>query len=714
MSDSALRIQCVNPACLHPDNEVRQNEIGQAVCDRCQTPLTYRYLWAVDRANVPINTLVSDRYQVTQPQIWLDTKPGEVVSVPVMLPEAMLPYLHLYLHRLHLPGLYGFCGLEADESPILLLDNAPIAADGSLLPLLEAAWATAAPSRQVYWLWQLWQLWAPLKAQRVAASLLNPENLHVEGWRVRLRELITDAVVLNPEAGIETIAPPADLGAVTSPPLFRTTSPLLKDLAAVWQPWVERADRAIAAPLKAIWQQMQTSEDSEAIATQLNHLLLTQTAQLPLKLEIAGATTTGTQRTHNEDSCFPVMPLPADSLLPYVGIICDGIGGHEGGEVASQLALRTLQLQLRALIAEVLNIKSFNTGLESPEPEDPDAERTGPLNLDLDGTERADQPESLSPTIAKQQLQEIVRIVNNLISEQNDSQGRELRQRMGTTLVMAVQLPQAIATRPVTLETAPGTSVQRPSHELYLVHVGDSRAYWLTPDYCHALTVDDDVVTREVLMGHSSYQEAIRRPDGGALIQALGTRNAELLETNVQRFLIEEDGLLLLCSDGLSDYDRVEQSWRPITQAVFAGERSLSEAVEDWINLANQKNGHDNTSVVLLRCEVGNRFQPLKPKKSAAGLSLPPTTPPVEADLTDSSKALLYDESEPASRRNPIATRRHQQMHPGIKLLGAALVLLTLGMAGVAIWQWIQGRSAVPTAPQLLPSATSSPVRTGG
>jgi protein phosphatase len=690
MSYSALRIQCANPECLHPDNGV-----GQAVCDRCQTPLIYRYLWAVDSANVAVNTLVSDRYLVMQPQIWLDTQPSTMVSVPVMLSEPLLPYLHLYLHRLHLPGLYGFCGVGEGEPPVLLLDNAPIAANGSLLPLLEAAWATAAPSRQIYWLWQLWQLWAPLKAQRVAASLLNPENLHVEGWRVRLRELIADTVIPNPAAGIETSAPPPDLGgateiggAATSPPLFQTAPLLLKDLAAVWQPWVERADRTIAAPLKAIWQRMQISDDSEAIATQLNQLLLTQTAQLPLHLEIAGATTTGTQRAHNEDSCFPISPIAADDLLPYVGIICDGIGGHEGGEVASQLALRTLQLQLRALLAEVLNAEPASA-------ESAIAESVQPLA-------------PLSPTIVKQQLQEIVRIVNNLICEQNDSQGRELRQRMGTTLVMAVQLPQAIATSPISIETAADTPVQRPSHELYLVHVGDSRAYWLTPDYCHALTVDDDVVTREVLMGHSPYQEAIRRPDGGALIQALGTRDAEQLDINVQRFLIEEDGLLLLCSDGLSDYDRIEQFWQPMAQGVFAGERSLPEAVQDWIDLANQKNGHDNTSVVLLRCQVGNRFQPLKPAaKSRTILSLPPTAPPAEADvdLADSSKVLLYDQESPAAAR-PIA-RRYPTTHPGIRLLGIALVLLTLGMAGAAIWQWMQARSTAPNAPQTRPAASS-------
>jgi serine/threonine protein phosphatase PrpC len=35
--------------------------------------------------------------------------------------------------------------------------------------------------------------------------------------------------------------------------------------------------------------------------------------------------------------------------------------------------------------------------------------------------------------------------------------------------------------------------------EVYLAHVGDSRAYWITPDYCHLLTVDDDIAGREVL-----------------------------------------------------------------------------------------------------------------------------------------------------------------------------------------------------------------------
>ncbi|NJR65143.1 MAG: serine/threonine-protein phosphatase [Leptolyngbyaceae cyanobacterium CRU_2_3] len=242
----------------------------------------------------------------------------------------------------------------------------------------------------------------------------------------------------------------ADAG-VEADAQFSDPLPLLKDLGTLWLTWAEMAHETIAEPLRKICQQMQsyTTEETEveleAIATQLNTLLLEQAAQLPLQVEIAGSTTTGPQRAHNEDACFPTASSTDDPLLPYVGIICDGIGGHEGGEVASQLALRSLHLQTRALLTEVL-----------------------------------EQTEPLPPTVVAQQLTEMVRVVNNLISTQNDSQGRSLRQRMGTTMVMAMQMPQQVSI----------SSRQGNAHELYLVHVGDSRAYWITPEYCHQLTVD--------------------------------------------------------------------------------------------------------------------------------------------------------------------------------------------------------------------------------
>ena len=44
-------------------------------------------------------------------------------------------------------------------------------------------------------------------------------------------------------------------------------------------------------------------------------------------------------------------------LLPRLAIVCDGVGGHEGGEIASQMVVRSLQLQLRGLLAEAMEQK---------------------------------------------------------------------------------------------------------------------------------------------------------------------------------------------------------------------------------------------------------------------------------------------------------------------------------------------------------------------
>ena len=703
MSHPSVRIQCINSECLHPDNA-----LGQALCDRCQTPLVYRYLWAsqtasgaVNPAEIPVNTLVADRYWVTCPQIWLDTQPARAADVPNLMPNLALSYLYLYAHRLHLPGLYGFCAETEGGEAIALLENAPLDTTGQLLPKLETVWETTPSVRQIYWLWQILQLWRPLRQQGVATSLLVPDNLYVEGWRVRIRELLSDRPELidRPEEVSQSTQPLGNESSLAAniptniptkvpgeTPVAGSSIPSLKDLGALWQTWVMKSDLdSQQDSLQQICQQMQTSQESgqetgqkigqdshfEAIAARLDKLLLGQTARLPLYLDIAGATTTGPQRTHNEDACFPIASPADETLAPHVGIICDGIGGHEGGEVASQLALRSLQLQIRVLLAEL-----------------------------------AGQTEPLTPAVVKQQLTKAVRVVNNLIANQNDTQKRELRQRMGTTLVMALQLPQQIPTGQIPKEESEPRTGN--GHELYLVHVGDSRAYWITSKYLHQLTLDDDVATREVLMGRSPYQEALRRSDGGALTQALGTRNADLVEVNVQRFFIEEDGLLLLCSDGLSDYDRIEQSWQPIAQAALEGKISLREAVQQWISIANEKNGHDNTSVVLLRCLMSQPPQVMTEIEMVNGAENPETIQsivlPTNDHLADSSRALLYDEESPIPERSATTVPSWKPLTLGIRLLGLTVLAIIGGILGMAIWQQMErspsSSSPVPSLPQ--------------
>lgn len=230
---------------------------------------------------------------------------------------------------------------------------------------------------------------------------------------------------------------------------------------------------------------------------------------------------------------------------------------------------------------------------------------------------------------------------------------------------------------------------------------GDSRAYWITADYCQQLTLDDDVATREVRLGRALYREALKRPDAGALTQALGTRDGELLHPTIGRLIVEEDGLLLLCSDGLSDRNLVEQSWKEFAKPVLKGKLSTEAAVQSWINLANEKNGHDNTSVVLTCCLVSKEPPALfEPKQVTAEVQTPRIR--LESELTAASRALLYDESGVIEQREPILVTPNKNWG---KVLGLLVLLLLVGVAGYAAWV----TSKPQTSPQPEQSLPESP-----
>jgi hypothetical protein len=90
-------------------------------------------------------------------------------------------------------------------------------------------------------------------------------------------------------------------------------------------------------------------------------------------------------------------------------------------------------------------------------------------------------------------------------------------------------------------------------------------------------------------------------PDAGALTQAIGTRSGDHLQPHIQRLMLDETGILLLCSDGLSDNYRIEDAWANYIGLIVKDIVTLDAAVASWIELANQKNGHDNTAVVLIQ-----------------------------------------------------------------------------------------------------------------
>ncbi|MEA5551082.1 protein phosphatase 2C domain-containing protein [Anabaena cylindrica UHCC 0172] len=528
MENDAATLYCPNEYCQ------AANPLNYKFCQRCSTPLPKRYLWAVgDSLNLGIpGEILADRYLVINQSIIFDLKPGLLPQIPELDNlQQIKAYLKLIPYRLHIPQIYGMLSINEGQS-LLLLEQPPLVVDSTdsqihLCNKLTTAWGDASSMRQMNWLWQLAHLWQPLLTEGVASSLLDPNLLRVEGSLVRLLELHFDS----------------------------QTAPTLSQLGEFWQQLLKEAKPAIAEFVKQISNSLIHGEinTSELLIKVLDQGLagLGQTSSgrnspIQTTIKIVTQTDTGPSRQRNEDACYPssgvvVSKPPQQTAL---AIVCDGIGGHEGGNIASSLAIETIQQQVKELTSVPY--------------------------------------ENIDPLLLLNDLEQSVALVNDKISQRNDTEHRQGRQRMGTTLVMALPI----------------------AYEMYITHIGDSRAYWITRHGCYQVTLDDDVASREVRLGYAIYREALQHSGSGSLVQALGMSKSASLHPTSQRFIIDEDAVFLLTSDGLSDFDRVEEYWETEILPIISGDTNIENAAQRLIEIANTKNGHDNVTIALVHSQV--------------------------------------------------------------------------------------------------------------
>jgi protein phosphatase len=627
MEHSAVTIQCQNLTCLAP------NPLTNKCCEKCGTPLVRRYLrmlgdWV--KTYYRLEELVEDRYLVIAPQVVLDTKPVLAPQAPDDFPSYILPYLKLFSHRWHVPQVYGYIPTPDDrlDMTIWLLEYGTVPIDPSgelqpdLIPSLTQLWPHTTPIRQLYWLWQITHLWQPFQERRVISSLLTPSLLRVNGATVQLLELIID-----PD---ETYPLP------------------LKQLGQVWSDWIPQSSPQIKNFLEGLCENLDQGKINHANQLQaiLDQALQHCAASQQRTYYLYTCTDTGTMREHNEDACYPTSgaSLTFDEQQATVAIVCDGIGGQEGGEIASGLAIKTLQTD----VTQIFKNQS---------------------NWDWEYL-----TQTLNQSIGK---------ANDAISRRNDLEQRQERRRMGTTLVMALAH----------------------QHQMYIGHVGDSRVYRITSQGCHQITVDDDLASKEVRLGYLLYRDAIQYPNAGALVQALGMSSATSLHPTVQRFILDEDCVFLLCSDGLSDYDRVEQYWDTEIVPILTGEKTVAQVGQRLIEIANQKNGHDNSTIALFYCQVRPTPNPIPPltyeEVTKTSEQLPETLATLETydheqDVeaasefpTEPSFSVQPRVTSPTPRFTPVATpavkvSRQSSLMP---LLLGLLGLLTVSLAGFYFWR---------------------------
>jgi serine/threonine protein phosphatase PrpC len=133
--------------------------------------------------------------------------------------------------------------------------------------------------------------------------------------------------------------------------------------------------------------------------------------------------------------------------------------------------------------------------------------------------------------------------------------------------------------------------------------VGDSRVYWL-PDAGQAEQVSaDDSWAGEAVAAGIPQADAERAPQAHAITRWLGVDAPDPMPRTAAR-LLDEDGWVLVCSDGLWNYCSPAADLQDLVRLTVSGAgpepAQLASALVTW---AKQQGGHDNITVALARIQ---------------------------------------------------------------------------------------------------------------
>lgn len=143
-----------------------------------------------------------------------------------------------------------------------------------------------------------------------------------------------------------------------------------------------------------------------------------------------------------------------------------------------------------------------------------------------------------------------------------------------------------------TTVTAAGVNGQ----DLYLAQIGDSRAYMVRNGEAIQLTKDQSLMQRLVDAGELTEEEAEHSERRNIILQALGPDPR--VKVDLTRQTLRRGDTLIICSDGLSGLVRREEF-----AAMVADHAELSDLCGALIDLANERGGPDNITVVAARFE---------------------------------------------------------------------------------------------------------------
>ena len=244
-----------------------------------------------------------------------------------------------------------------------------------------------------------------------------------------------------------------------------------------------------------------------------------------------GLTDVGRQREHNEDA---FVCRETDGLY----VVCDGMGGHRAGDVASKIGTEAVSSFFQHAANEELTWPfHFDTNI------------TGEENRLLTG----------------------VRLANRQIYE------RSLRSRdchgMGTTLVAALFSPDR--------------------GRMFLAHVGDSRCYRVRGGESTLLTRDHSLVNDYLLAMPDLSEEQKAELPKNVITRALGMQESVVIDLGHDASQVGD--WYILCSDGLSGM-LLDADIGRIVEASATPEL----ACRNLIDRANHNGGDDNITAIAV------------------------------------------------------------------------------------------------------------------
>lgn len=129
---------------------------------------------------------------------------------------------------------------------------------------------------------------------------------------------------------------------------------------------------------------------------------------------------------------------------------------------------------------------------------------------------------------------------------------------------------------------------------IYIGHVGDSRAYLIETDKINQLTEDHSLINELVKNGSITLEEGKDHPQKNIITRAVGT--SKLIYSDTYKIGYKSGDILLLCSDGLSNMVEDKEIFEIIKDA-----KNVKDACEGLIVKAKENGGLDNVTVIMIK-----------------------------------------------------------------------------------------------------------------